>query len=91
MDLSPVCSLHKVQRNKQQKTHETRTWSDYSFIHIIIIYRVLVETPEGRRIRGRSRRRLQNNIKADLKKDDRRTRDGLISFWTERSSVLVYK
>jgi hypothetical protein len=51
---------------------------------------VLLETPEGRRIRGRSRRRLQDNIKVELKKEDRRTRDGLIWFWTERSSVLVY-
>ena len=51
---------------------------------------VLVETPEGRRIRGRSRRRLQYNIKVDLKNEDRGTRDGLIWFWTERSSLLLY-
>jgi hypothetical protein len=30
------------------------------------IYRVLVETPEGKRPLGRRRRRWENNIKVDL-------------------------
>jgi hypothetical protein len=61
-DLYSLPNIVRVVKSRQMRWagHVARMWED------IVVHRVLVGTPEGKRPLGRPRRRREDNIKMDL-------------------------